>query len=166
MSKVKKEGAAHYELLYIISNKFSENELAPVAAKVKNTIEINGGTITHSEEWGKKRLAYKIEGDYYGYYNLLEFNVDGVNLINIEKIIRLSPDIIRHQVIATKFRTAEQIVADKKTAEKLAIKPEEVKKEPEVKEKKDKEGAPQPKVDLKTLDKKLDEILENTDDLI
>ena len=70
MSKTKSSKIPHYELLYIVSNKYSEEELEPIKNKVNKIIEENGGKITFSEDWGKKKLCYPIKHFSYGYYLL------------------------------------------------------------------------------------------------
>jgi small subunit ribosomal protein S6 len=161
MSKVKSGETPHYELLYLISNKFSEDEVKPIIEKINSIIVNNQGKITLTEDLGKKRLAYPIKGFRYGYYNLVEFDLVGENLINVDRALRMMNEVLRHQIVTKVVKTAEQIAQDKKIAEKIAART--VKEEKEVKEKikeTDKE-----KVDLKDLDEKLDKILE-TDDLL
>ena len=157
MAKNKTSEIPHYELLYIISNKYSENELAPIIDKVRKIINNQEGNITFSEEWGKKRLAYPIKHFRYGYYNLVEFDLAGEKLAKVDQMLRLANEILRHQIVNKKQKTVKAIEKEKKIAEKIAVKKEkEIKKE----KIKDKE-----KVELKDLDEKLDKILE-TDDLL
>lgn len=161
MSKSKSSEIPHYELLYIISNKFSENELSPIAQKVEKIITDHNGSITRQEEWGKKRLSYPIGGLIYGYYNLVEFDLVGDELREVDRLIRMTSEIIRHQIIKKKIKTIAEIEKDKKIAEKIAAKT--AKEEKEVKEKE--KAKEKEKIDLKELDEKLDKILE-TDDLL
>ncbi|MBI4779550.1 30S ribosomal protein S6 [Candidatus Falkowbacteria bacterium] len=159
MSKVKSGETPHYELLYIISNKFSEDEVKPIIEKVNSFILNNQGKITLAEDLGKKRLAYPIKGFRYGYYFLTEFDLTGESLINVDRALRMMNEVLRHQIITKTVKTAEQIAQDKKIAEKIAAR--NIKEEKEIKEKikeTDKE-----KVDLKDLDEKLDKILETND---
>ena len=75
MSKVKSDKTPHYELLFIVPNKYTEEELKPILAKVRGVVEKNGGSITYNEEWGNKKMAYRIKGFTHGYYNLFEFDL-------------------------------------------------------------------------------------------
>ncbi|NCQ16330.1 30S ribosomal protein S6 [Candidatus Falkowbacteria bacterium] len=161
MSKAKSGEQPHYELLYLISNKFSEDEVKPIMEKVNALVTANGGEISLSEELGKKRLAYPIKGFRFGYYNLVEFDMMGENLAKLDRALRLMNEILRQQIVVKVLRTAQQIARDKKIAEKIAAK--NVAAEKTAKEKV-KERAKE-KVDLKDLDEKLDKILE-TDDLL
>ena len=157
MSKTKSNKTPHYELLYIVSNKYSEDELKPIIAKVNKLVEDNDGKITHQEEWGKKKFAYPIQHFNYGYYNLLEFESDGEKLKKINKELRIDSDILRFQIVAKKIKTEEEIKQAKRISEKIAVKSQE-------KEKLEKERT-KGKVNLKDLEEKLDKILE-TDDLL
>jgi small subunit ribosomal protein S6 len=179
MSKVKATGKKHYEMLYIVSNKFTEDEVEPIVEKIHKAITDNGGEITYTENWGKKKMTYQIKGFSHGYYRLVEFNLDGVKLAEIDRGLRMSTDILRHQTVTRRQRTAEEIEADKLATKKMmderkkemkemkeSKEPKEVREEKPVKEKNDKNEKPaksddKKKVDLKDLDDKLDKILES-----
>ena len=155
MSRTKTSEIPHYELLYLISNKYSEDEIAPIIEKVKSIIKENQGDITLSEEWGKKRLAYQIRGFNHGYYNLVEFNLAPEKVIKVDRSLRLMNEILRHQITGKKVKTLAEIERDKKIAEKITAKHMVVEK---IIEQKAKE-----KVDLEDLDEKLKKILESED---
>lgn len=164
MSKTKKSGTPHYEMLYIISNQFTEDEVKPINEKVHKLVKDNGGEITYQEEWGKKKLCYPIKNFGYGYFFLVEFDLEGAKLANVDKILRMSNEILRHQIVTKVKRSAAEIKQEKEKVEKKIVeqkiaeeKEEEVKVEEAKKEAK--------KMDLKDLDEKLDRILD-TDDLL
>lgn len=176
MSKVKSGDMPHYELLYLISNKFSEEEIKPIREKVSSLIINNQGKITQSVLLGKKRLAYPIKGFRFGYYNLVEFDMPGANLTNVSRALRLMSEILRQQIVLKELKTEEQIDQDRKIAAKITAR--NIKEEKLVKEKiSARRAAPAgavnssgkatdgDKVDLKDLDEKLDKILE-TDNLL
>lgn len=166
----------HYELLYLISNKFSEEEIKPIAEKVNNLIINNQGKIAQGVNLGKKRLAYPIKGFRFGYYILVEFDMPGVNLINVDHALRMMSEILRQQIVLKELKTEEQINQDKKIAEKIAarsMKEEKLAREKVLARRAAPAETAQPtakttdkdKVDLKDLDEKLDKILE-TDNLL
>jgi len=119
MSKSKKDTMPHYEMLYLISNQFSEDELAPVMDKVEKVITDNSGTITLKEDLGKKRLAYKIKQFRHGYYELLEFDAPADVLPKINNQLRLMSDILRHQILKTEPKTKEQLEKEAKVMSEL-----------------------------------------------
>lgn len=163
MAKNKKNEIPHYELLYIVSNKYTEDELKPIIENVDKIIKENNGTITHKEEWGKKKLAYPIKHFNYGYYNLAEFDVEAGQVEKINKALRMLAEVLRHTIVAKTVKTEEEIKAEKEKAKAIAQKA--IKEKRKEKEEPVKKEERKTKVDLKDLDEKLDKILD-TDDLL
>jgi len=161
MSKTKSDQTPHYELLYLISNQYSEDEVKPIKGKVNSLISDNQGKITLVEDLGKKRLAYPIKGFRYGYYLLVEFDMIGENLAKVDRGLRMMSEVLRQQIVLKPLVTAEQIAEDRKIAAKIAAKSLEAEKAAKEKVKEQDKD----KVDLKDLDAKLDKILE-TDNLL
>jgi small subunit ribosomal protein S6 len=161
MSKTKVSGQNHYEILFIIPNKFTEEEANSITDKVKKIITGEEGAITFSEFWGKKQLTYPIKQNNYGYYSLLEFDLDGEKLVKINKILRMSSDVIRFQIVKKKIKTAEQLEKEKKISEKIADK--NIAKEKKAEEEKNKDKDRGKNLELKDLDEKLDDILDTKD---
>jgi small subunit ribosomal protein S6 len=175
MSKTKKSNIGHYEVLFIVPNRFTEDEAKQVITTVEGIIAKNSGEIDYREYWGKKKLAYEIKHNAYGYYALAEFNAskEAVALINQE--LRLSNDVLRHQIVIKKVKSEKEIAKAKVIQEKIDAKKKEEAKELEkeakelekqedkksnskkTKETKDKKG------DLKELDQKLEGILSAKD---
>ncbi|MFH0923479.1 MAG: 30S ribosomal protein S6 [Candidatus Falkowbacteria bacterium] len=160
MSRNKTSEIPHYEMLYIISNKYSENELEPILEKIKKIIIGDGGSITHNENWGKKRLAYPIKHFHHGYYYLVEFNLPAEKLNKINQILRITDEILRHQIVNKKQKTVSEIEQEEKTRQIIAAKQEEKQKKTE-EEKENKQKDAGKKIQLEDLDKKLDKILES-----
>lgn len=167
MSKTKLSGLGHYELLFIAPNKFTETEAEAVTKKVEQIIANSKGEITYRENWGKRKFAYPIKTYSHGYYTLLEFDLAGEKLAEFDRFLQLSDDILRHQIVKKKVKSADQVEKEKKISEKIAAKKEAKAKEEKIAEEKQEkaEKEDQGKVDLKDLDEKLDNIL-NSGDLL
>ncbi len=163
----KNENMEHYEMLYIIPNKFTEEEAGEIASKNQKEITDRGGKVIYTENWGKKRLAYPIDGNNHGYYNLIEFDLERSKLAELNEVFKMSNEVIRHLIIKKQVKTEEALAKEKEISEKIAAKNIEAKEEEaraaaeEKKEKREKDE----KVDIKDLDEKLDNILD-TDDLL
>ncbi len=159
MAKVKSSEVPHYELLCLISNKFSESEVEPIRQRISKLITDQGGKITTEEYWGKRKLAYQVDGFRHGYYQLVEFDLEGRKLNEITNRLRLSNEILRHQVVKKRLRTAAEIEADAKIAAKIAAKRKEAADEAKA----DAKPATEDKrKDLKDLDQELESIIDAT----
>ena len=169
MSKTKIANRSSYEILFIVPNKFTESEAKAIIDNTEKMIVENGGNISYREYWGKKKLAYEIKHQWYGYYNLFVFELDGEKLQKIDQTLRLSTDILRHQIVKAEFSTPEEIAKQKEKQEQLnatsgkkkpAINEEKAIKSEEQAEEKIETEKDEKKADLKDLDEKLDGILE------
>lgn len=171
MSKTKQSTVGHYEILFIVPNKFTEDEAKQVIAKVEETITKGGGQITSREYWGKKKLAYEIKHNAYGYYSLAEFDMEKAAVLTTDQLLKLSTDILRHQIVIKKSKSEKELAREKAIRTKIdAKKAEEAK---ELKAKTDKEEAKEVvktekpkktnKSNLKELDEKLEGILSAND---
>ena len=147
MSKSKPSGLSRYEMLFIVPNNFTEDEAKSIITKVEGIVTENGATIVFSEFWGKKKLAYIIKQNHYGYYSLCEFDIDREALAKIDRVLRLSNEVLRHQIISI------PVVTD---AERLAIKEKQTQASKSDKKDEKKESS---KAELKDLDQKLEGII-------
>lgn len=152
MSKSKSAEVPHYELLCLFSNKFSETEVEPIKANVAKLIADYGGSITSQEYWGKRKLAYQIDGFRHGYYHLIEFNIDGPKLAEVSNRLRLSKDILRHQIVKKHLKTAAELKKEAEVANKIAAR-----KKAEADKAEDQGDA---RAELHDLDQKLDKIID------
>lgn len=184
MSKTKKIGKNHYEILFIIPNNFTEDEAKSIYEKTKEKLSSLKGEISYEEYWGKKKLAYEINHHHYGYYGLIEFDIEAKEIEKINRDLRLSKEILRHQIVSIKKRSIEEIKKEKEKQEKSIKKDKNIdKKETDVEEKKidndnkttateepkkekstkSAEKKKAEKSDLKDLDKKLEGLLDVKD---
>ncbi len=169
MSKTKKVGLSHYELLFIVANNYTEAESMEIKENIINHLEKElGAKITHLEDWGKKKLAYEIKHNSHGYYFLIEFDLEGKKLSDLNRHLRLAKEVLRHQIVKQISRTLEEINAEKTKQEKTLEKKKEATKdekpkitEKKIEEKKDK--TKKEKDNLKDLDQKLEGILSAKD---
>lgn len=160
MAKVKSSKIPEYELLYLIPNKFSEDEVPAIVEKVNKIVTDNDGTVSQTEDWGKKKLAYPIKTYVYGYYHLSRVTVGGGKINEIDRLLRMAPEILRHIIVKDEGQkvTKPRI---RPAVETENIKPETPKEKAKAEEKEEKKDAS--KVDLKDLEDKLDKILEGDD---
>ena len=64
----------NYELMVIFTPVLSEDEFKATQKKYTDYITEHGGSITHSNPWGLKSLAYPIQKKTTGLYWVLEYN--------------------------------------------------------------------------------------------
>lgn len=105
-----------YEVIFILKPDLPEEEIEQVIELVKNTITSDGGTIDKVDQWGKRKLAYRVQRYAEGYYVLVQYSLPGKAAVakEVERRLRVSDPVI-------KFLTV-RIDEDLKRAEKLKAK--------------------------------------------
>ncbi|MBU0598298.1 30S ribosomal protein S6 [Patescibacteria group bacterium] len=159
----------NYELLFIISlKKAGEKSHEALVKKIQKVITDSGGSMVTLEDWGRRRLAYEINGEKFCNYILMEFEIENEHIKKITSAIKLMPEIIRHSLVQKRIKSEKELAKEQRIKEKIAAKEEqeqEKEKEvakPAVVEKKTEPEKPkptEPKISLEDLDKKLDDIL-------
>lgn len=88
-----------YELLYIVGTQFTDTEVEGVRDVVVKMIEKEGGSVSRTENLGKIKLAYPIKGMRHGTYILVHVESEPEAINKIERSLRLSDEVLRHQII-------------------------------------------------------------------
>ncbi len=88
-----------YELMYIINPALDEEAVNVVVEKFKTLLENNGGEITKLDRWGKRRMAYEINDLKEGHYILCYFNGKPETAHELDRVMKISDDIIRHMIV-------------------------------------------------------------------
>ncbi|HIM11198.1 TPA: 30S ribosomal protein S6 [Candidatus Poribacteria bacterium] len=109
-----------YEALFIVTPSFDESEMTEASEIVKELIETNGGKVLFIDLWGKKRLAYPVQGHGDGYYVLMVFNGDSELLSRINNHFRITEPIIRHLVVTFEGDLDSIIVKQQEVASRIA----------------------------------------------
>lgn len=136
-----------YDLLYIISNQFTDSEISSIKEQIDSIIQKNNGAIIKTIEIGRRKLSYPIKQNRYGIYFRIFFNLEPINSKKLNKDLKLNLNIIRYQIIKTKSFFVEKSLPQEPLGVKI-FKEEEISK------------IKKPKISLKELDEeKLDKIL-------
>ena len=91
----------NYELMVILTPVLSEEEFKAAQKKYTDFITENGGSITHSNPWGLKSLAYPIQKKTTGIYWVLEYSAPSSFNEKLQIQILRDEQIMRH--MATKL---------------------------------------------------------------
>jgi len=89
----------NYELMFIIKPDLEEEATAALVDKYTNLITEQGGTVANVDRWGKRRLAYEVNGFNDGYYVIVNFQSEPQASKEVERVLKISDDVIKHMVI-------------------------------------------------------------------
>lgn len=91
-----------YELTYIIPSDLANEEPGVVAKKIESVIRENEGTILKCDGPVPKTLAYPIKAKGSGFFHILEFQLNPEKISELKEKIEKEPKIIRHMLLAKK----------------------------------------------------------------
>jgi len=151
----------NYEILYIVPIQVEDDKLTKVMEEVAGLIKDGGGEIVRDDNLGKLKLAYPIKHTHQGHYILVEFDMKTNKIKDLDRSLRLMPDVLRHIIVTRHVKTEAELENEKKRSERMRKE-----KEKELEEKKEKKAPAKveetdKKVSIEELDKKLDEILDD-----
>jgi small subunit ribosomal protein S6 len=88
-----------YELMFIVRQDLSSAQVEDVTKNFTKILEDNGGKVLKTDIWGLRTLAYKIEKNRKGHYVLLNIETPAEALHEVERLMRLSEDILRYMSV-------------------------------------------------------------------
>ncbi len=106
------EALKRYELVVLFKAEL-ESKLDPSLKTVADLIAANGGKIVKEEMWGRKELAYKINGETHAVYRVYELELPAAAPAKIEGVLNINGDVIRH-LLAKIDAKAEAGLAEEK----------------------------------------------------
>ncbi len=88
-----------YELVLVLRPEANEEDINATISRVDNFITSRGGTIGEHENWGVRKLAYPIRKFIEGHYILTRFSLDPRDVIELDRNLKTSEDVLRHLVV-------------------------------------------------------------------
>ena len=146
--------AKNYELAYVLPSSIPEGDILTVSGKLTAAIEEGHGMIKRAETPKKRRMAYAIKKEANGYFGWITFSMAPDGVAALEKKIKEHKELLRHLIVEEEIETRIPFVrpmAPRRmpVAPRLSATPGMAATAP----------APEEKLDLEALDKKLEEIL-------
>ncbi len=88
-----------YELMLIVNPNLDEEATEAVIEKAQGLITQGGGEITNVNKWGKRRLAYEIQGNTDGFYVVIDFNADNETTTEVDRVLKITEEVVRFLLV-------------------------------------------------------------------
>lgn len=89
-----------YEILVVLDPSIEGDEaIDALLSRFVNIIVDGGGELENVDKWGKRRLAYEIDGNTEGYYAVMNFRAEAAVAAEIERIMKITDGVIRHLLV-------------------------------------------------------------------
>jgi len=87
-----------YEGLFIIDPDLGQDASKAVHQAVVDAITKNGGAVSDTQEWGRKKLAHTMKKKREGVYVLLHFTLPPEALSRLMATLRLNEQLLKHLI--------------------------------------------------------------------
>ncbi|MEX0658897.1 MAG: 30S ribosomal protein S6 [Egibacteraceae bacterium] len=88
-----------YELMIIANAGLDEDAVTATVERFTTTIANQGGTVERVDHWGKRTFAYEIEHMTEGYYTVIDFQMPGPGVSELDRQLRITDAVVRHKIV-------------------------------------------------------------------
>lgn len=102
-----------YELTVLV-HPDRESELEKALTVVRELVTNNGGTVVKEDNWGKKKLAYRIAKQDFAIYLVMDVELPADAPLKISNALNISEDVIRYLLVKVDSKERAKLEAAKK----------------------------------------------------
>jgi len=88
-----------YEVMIIFDAGLEEESIRAVIDRASAALTTRGGTVVRVDRWGRRRFAYEVKHRLEGYYVLVEASADPAAMAEMDRVLSLADEVVRHKVI-------------------------------------------------------------------
>jgi small subunit ribosomal protein S6 len=85
--------------MVILDASLEDDAIRAAVDRITQLISARGGTPGRIDRWGKRRFAYELHHRWEGYYVLMEMTADVPVVAELDRMLALADEVIRHKVI-------------------------------------------------------------------
>lgn len=89
----------HYEVMVILDAGLEEDAIRAVLDRTSAVLTGHGATVGKVDRWGKRRFAYEVRHRSEGYYALIDTTAEPAAISEVERMLGLADEVVRHKVI-------------------------------------------------------------------
>lgn len=88
-----------YELTVLLHPDL-EIDLDPTLKKVRAIVTDNGGKVVSEDNWGKKKLAYRINKEDFAVYVYFEVELPAAAVAKVDSTLNITDEVLRHLLVS------------------------------------------------------------------
>ena len=107
-----------YEVAFIAAPNTAEDDLSKLNTQIEQIIADRGGKITKVDNWGRRKLAYRIGKFDEGVYTFVHVEGSGHEISEVERRLRVTDFVIRYLTVRTDeaLKRAEKLKSKRKVS--------------------------------------------------
>lgn len=87
-----------YELLFFVAPSIDEETRLAVMKRIDTAITADNGTVDNVDNWGKRKLAYEVNGLTDGDYTLIDFHANPESIAELDRVLRITDAVERFMI--------------------------------------------------------------------
>jgi small subunit ribosomal protein S6 len=131
-----------YELMLVIRPDVADDRSQAVIDRTTRTVAGAGGQIVKVSPWGRRRLAYPIDGYREGSYHIILFDAPAEVVAEMEHGLNITEEVMRHMVVKIERPAAARRSDREDDSEDVSPPDDEPEPEGEVIDESESEAAP------------------------
>ena len=88
-----------YEVMVILDVGLEEDDIRAVLDQASSLLTAKGATIGRTDRWGRRRFAYELKHRWEGYYILLEVTGEPAAMADLDRMLFLADNVLRHKIV-------------------------------------------------------------------
>ena len=92
--------SAHkYELMFIADPELDERGLKKLTEQYLELVTKEGGSVENTDIWGRRKLAYEIDGKTEGNYVLVNYTTTPEVSAELDRVLNLNESVVRTKIL-------------------------------------------------------------------
>ena len=91
--------SAHKELMFIADPELDERGLKKLTEQYLEIVTKEGGSVDGTDYWGRRKLAYEIQGNTEGNYVVVNYTAEPATSDELDRLLNLSESVIRTKIL-------------------------------------------------------------------
>ena len=92
--------SAHkYELMFIADPELDERGLKKVTEQYLELVTKEGGSVDGTDYWGRRKLAYEIDGKNEGNYVVVNYTAEPALSDELDRVLNLNESVVRTKIL-------------------------------------------------------------------
>ena len=88
-----------YEVMVIYDAELDDADIRAAVDRATKLLESKGAELGPVDHWGKRRLAYRLNRHWEGYYVVLQARAEPPAMDELHLVLSLADEVIRHKVL-------------------------------------------------------------------
>lgn len=85
--------------MLILPAESDESVVTTAVDRITKVVATNGGEVSNIDRWGRRRFAYELQHMNEGYYVVVNFTAEPSVQAELERVLNLADEVIRHKVL-------------------------------------------------------------------